>query len=68
MGDFYILSLIYIYLGGNVMNINKNSIKKDIAKGVSKVSNKIAEESSLGCFWVCFYEPKNFNNKKLVRK
>lgn len=50
------------------MNINTNSIKKDIAKGVSKVSNKIAEESSLGCFWVCFYEPKNFNNKKLVRK
>ena len=50
------------------MNMNKNSLKKDIAKGVSKISNKVAEESSFGCFWVFLYEPKNFNNKKLVRK
>lgn len=55
-------------LGGIVMNMNKNSVKKDIAKGVSKISNKVAEQSGFGCFWVFFYEPKNFNNKKLVRK
>lgn len=55
-------------LGGIVMNMNENSVKKDIARGVSKISNIVAAKSGFGCFWAFFYEPKNFNNKKLVRK